>query len=407
MAVTVLCECSVIDGAVPGRIFDDGAVAISGERILAVGDRTTVMKEVGRDPVAVVTLDGQFVVPGLWDAHIHLGAVVPPHEERYAGESEGQHMIRCLRKAQDNLRCGITSLRSLGERFGADLTIRDAIEAGTIEGPRIFASGDVMWSRYAAGTDEFRRMTRRMIQAGVDQVKILASGGIPWRSDSITHGLCNREELAAVVEEAHRWGKPVVVHAMGDETVVMAAELGVDTIEHGFAVTEEGVSAMASCGTTFCPNLAVTEAWDPAWLAAGPFPSWFVRNADEARRNHHRMFREAVSAGVPFIAGVDDLPEPDGPVGIERSGKTIGLVRELELMVDNGATPAQALAAATNEVARVVRADGWLGSLERGKLADLVVVGSNPLERIGALAEVRQVWKSGQEITLRPGPGLV
>ena len=399
----ILDGCTVIPCTEPDQLISDAAVAVEGGRIKAVGPRQDVLAAVAASDARRIDLDGSFVIPGLWDSHIHLGAYVPPYEQAFEHEAPGHHMIRCIRKMQDNLRCGITTLRSLGEENDADLLLRDAVEAGEIEGPRIFAAGDIMWSRTAAGVDDFRRHVRRAIASGADQIKLLSSGGIPWRSDTNGHTLHSYEEIAAAAEEAHRWAKPLAVHAMGDETIIAAAEAGADTIEHGFVATEKGIAAMAAAGTMYCPNLTVTVAWDSAILAARGYPEWFTANAAEAAARHHEMFREAVRLGIPILAGVDDLPEGDGPVGIEVHDDRIGLIAELKLMQAAGLTPGQALITATKNAALAVRSQASLGTLEPGKHADLVVLSGNPLDDLDRLADVTAVWKSGRAIRLTPG----
>lgn len=394
---------NIIDCAVAGHVTSGGALLIEGEEIRAVGSREEVLAQLGEAEAQRVDVNGGFVIPGLWDCHIHLGAAETPHDEAYAHELPAHQMLRSIRKAQDNLRCGITSLRALGDPFSHDIMLREAIDAGEIEGPRIFAAGNVWWSRSAAGEVEFRRCVRQMIQDGVDQVKLLSSGGIPWRSDTIGYGLHTKEEIAAAVDEAHSWGKPVAVHAMGDETVVGAAEAGADTVEHGFVVTERGLAAMAEANTIYCPNLTVTVAWDPARLAAKGYPSWFVRNAAEAASRHHAMFREAVRLGITVITGVDDLPEGRRPVGIEMHDDRVALWSEIELMARNGLSNGEALLAATRNAAASVRASDRLGTLEAGKLADFVVLKRNPVEDLAALATVQSVWKGGKKIRLEPG----
>jgi imidazolonepropionase-like amidohydrolase len=401
--LVILDGCTVIPCTEPDRLIAAAAVAVQDGRIEAVGPREDVLARVADADARRIDLEGSFVIPGLWDSHIHLGAYVPPYEQAFEHETPGHHMIRCIRKMQDNLRCGITSLRSLGEENDADLLLRDAVEAGVIEGPRIFAAGDIMWTRTAAGADDFRRHVRRAIASGADQIKLLSSGGIPWRSDTIGHTLHTYEEIAAAAEEAHRWAKPLAVHAMGDETIIAAAEAGADTIEHGFVATEKGIAAMAAAGTMYCPNLTVTVAWDPAILAAKGYPDWFTANAAEAAARHHEMFREALHLGVPILAGVDDLPEGDGPIGIEVHDDRIGLIAELKLMQVNGMTAGQALITATRNAALAARSDANLGTLEPGKHADLVVLSGNPLNDLDRLADVTAVWKGGRPIRLTPG----
>jgi imidazolonepropionase-like amidohydrolase len=400
----VLVNCTLIDGA-GNPPLEDAAIVVEDERIRDVGQSDEVQRGLGSRDVPRVDLGGAVVIPGLWDAHIHLGSVVPPHDHAFAHEDEGEYFLRSIRKAQDNLRCGVTSLRAVGDRFNADIRVRNAIERGLLEGPRIFAAGSHRWAVHAAGEDEFRRCVREHIHAGADQVKIMATAGIPWRSDNLDNMTCTEGELRVAVEEAHRWNKPVVVHAMGDESIGIAAQAGVDTIEHGFILEAEGIDAMAEHGTIYCPNLAVTDAWDPDSLEDGPYSEWLLRNASTARRYHHRAFRRAVELGIPIIAGVDNLPEPGGPIGIEEHRGRVALVEELRLMIENGLSPELTLAAATREPARAARVDDVLGTVEPGKLADLVALDGNPLEEIEALLRVRAVWKGGRPIRLDVGLG--
>jgi imidazolonepropionase-like amidohydrolase len=400
----VLLEgCAIIDCAEADNIVTDGALLMEEGLIRAVGRRPDVTSNNDLAGARRVDCSGSYVMPGLWDCHVHLGGVVPPYEVEYAHEPTPHHMIRCIRKAQDNLRSGVTSVRSLGEQHDGDVVLRDAIEAGEIEGPRVFAAGDMMWSRQATGPEEFQRQVRRMILKDVDHIKLLSSGGIPWRSDTIGHTLHSYAEISAAVSEAHSWSKPVAVHGMGDETIVAAARAGADTVEHGFVVTEKGIEAMAEAGTMYCPNLAVTVAWDPAELAARGYPEWFVVNAREAGEHHHEMFAEAVRLGVPILAGVDNLPEGRSPVGIEMHDGAIGLLTELKLISRLGLGHGGALLTATRNAAKSVWAAASLGTLERGKIADLLVLNSNPLDDLDALADLRSVWKGGREIRLVPG----
>lgn len=401
---TLLTNCTVLDCAGNAPLVD-GAVLIDGERIIEVGQFDELNRSSGSRKSTRVDLDGAWLIPGLWDAHIHLGAVVPPHETAFAGESEAHYMLRAVRKAHDNLRSGVTSLRALGDRYNTDLRLRGAIESGLIEGPRIFASGDVKWTILSAGEDEFRRRVRERIQAGVDQIKIMATGGIPWRSDDMDYMTCTERELRAAIEEAHKWNKPVAIHAMGDESIGIAASAGADTIEHGFVLKGNGIDAMAENGAIFCPNLAVTDAWNPDALEDGVFSEYLLAHAEEARRYHHAAFRRAVELGIPIIAGVDNLPEHRGPVGAEMHRGRLALVEELRLMIDNGLSPDLALAAATREPARAARVDHKLGTIEPGKLADLVAIDGDPLDDIGSLMRVTAVWKGGIPITLTPGLG--
>jgi imidazolonepropionase-like amidohydrolase len=324
---------------------------------------------------------------------------VPPWENRFEGESEAHYALRCLRKAQDNLLAGITSLRTMGDRFNADLQLKVAIEQGVVVGPRLFVAGDASWGRRVAGEDAYRGRARDLLRAGVDHLKLFATAAIAWPAKTIGHTICTPAELRAAIEEAHRWNKPAAVHAMGDEGVIMAVEAGADTVEHGFVMSEVGVRALAERGTVFSPQLAVTAAWNEPFLRqAGCFAEWLIVNAAEAGRTHHQVFRQAAEAGIPMLAGVDNLPRLPYSEGIERFEGQPGLVAEIRLLAEHGLSPLQALQAATQTAARVSGVGDRLGTIEPGKLADLVAVDGDPLVDLNVLAEVRFVMKGGEII---------
>lgn len=385
----------VIDctGAPP---MDDVAVLVQGERIADIGPPGEVLRRAGGE-LRTIDLDGATLLPGLWDVHVHLGSLVPPWERGGREESEASYAYRCTRKAQDNLFAGITSLRTAGDRFDADLHLKAAIEAGTLLGPRLFVSGDSSWGRGAAGEDEYRRRARALLWKGADHIKLFASGAIAAPvASTITHAICSPEELRAAIEEAHRWHKPAQVHAIGDEAVRVAAEAGADSVEHGFVMSEVGVAAMARYATVYSPQLAVTAAWNEDYMrSANCYPEWLITNAVEARQVHHAAFRQAVAAGLTIVAGVDNLPRPTPGSGIELFEGRPALVAEIRLMADNGLPPLQALMAATRNAAAVCRAGARLGTVETSKLADLIVVDGDPLADLNALADVRLVMKGG------------
>jgi imidazolonepropionase-like amidohydrolase len=382
----------------------DAAILVEGERIADVGPRDDVLQRAGAAGHALMDLGGQFVLPGLWDVHTHLGSTIPPWEAREATESESHHAYRCVRKAQDNLAAGITSLRTCGDRFNADLELKAAIGAGILVGPRLYVSGYSFWFRDAAGEDAFRQSARSLLNKGADHIKLFSSGGIASRGKTITRTACTLVELRAAIEEAHRWSKTAVVHAIGDEGIIMACEAGADCIEHAFVMTEEGVRAMAHHGVVYSPQLAVTAAWNEGFLRqAGCYPEWLIVNAVEAGQVHHAMFQKAVAAGIPVVTGVDNLPRLPYSAGIETFQGEPGLVMEIRLMVDNGLEPLQALQAATRNAARICGVGDQFGTLEKGKMADLIAVAADPLADIAALRSVRLVMLGGRVIQFNEG----
>lgn len=390
MTTTVFHNCTVITCADEPTVLTDAVFEVDDGVLTRV--RSGPLGDGTADEV--IDLAGAYVMPGLWDAHIHLGSLVPPHENGLIQQDPRHHMARCIARAQDNLRRGITSVRSLGERDGADLMVRDLVEDGVLTGPRVLASGDVHWSLSECGVDNFRRRVRDLILSGVDQIKLLVTGGIPFRG-SVTSPTANRAEVEAAITEAHAWGKPVAVHAMGDTAVTMAAEAGADTIEHAFACTPAAAKAMASAGTIYCANLAVTECWTRESVRSQGLPDWLGDNAAQARSGHHETFAAAVELGVTVCAGVDNLPRRAGDYGIERVGDVPGLVVELELMHRNGLGILETLRAGTLNSAVAAGRGDELGSLEPGKVADFVVLADNPVDDLRNLTQVREVWQGG------------
>jgi len=393
---TLLIDCRLID-CTGGPPIEDAAVLVDNDHIADIGPRQDVVRGAGSTH-RTLELDGATVMPGLWDAHLHLGGVVPPWETRFgAQESEAEYAFRCVRKAWDNLQAGVTSARTMGDRFNADLKLKAAIDQGFLPGPRLFVAGDSSWSMRAAGPDAFREQARALLRAGVDVIKLFATGGIPHRATTITHTTLTLEELRAGIEEAHRWDKTACVHAMGDAGVIMAAEAGADSIEHGFVLTENGIQAMLDHGAVFSPQMAVTAAWTTDFMhGAGCFPEWMIDNAAEAGRVHHQGFRKAVEAGVQVVTGVDNLPRLPLSVGIESFEGRPAIVAEIRLMAENGLSPMQALQAATRNPARLLQQEDRLGTLEVGKLADIIAVGGDPLDNPNMLADVRLVMKGGE-----------
>jgi imidazolonepropionase-like amidohydrolase len=401
--VTTLLLASGLIDCTGGPRLADAAIAVDGEYIVDTGPADDVRSRL-QGTYTTINLEGTTLLPGLWDCHVHLGGLVPPWESRAASESETDYAYRCVRKAQDNLFAGITSLRTAGDRFDADLRLKKAIEAGTLVGPRLFVSGDSAWSRGAAGEDEYRRRARALMWKGADHIKLFASGAIAAPvAESITHTICTPAELRAAIEEAHRWGRHACVHAIGDEAVCMAAEAGADSVEHGFVLGQTGIDAMARYRVVYSPQLTVTAAWNEQFMrGAGVYPEWLIDNAIEAGRVHHTAFRQAVAAGLTFITGVDNLPRPEFSAGVEKYAGKPALLAEIGFMAANGLSPMQALQAATRNAARVNRVGDKLGTLETGKLADIIAVGGDPLHDLSVLADVRLVMKGGTRVASSP-----
>jgi imidazolonepropionase-like amidohydrolase len=383
----------------PDRVFDGVAaephagwvVVVRGATIEAVGPKESIARPEGARPIA---LPGTTLLPGLIDAHSHVllhAYDETPWDDQVLKESLALRVCRATNHLRLDLLSGFTTLRDLGtEGAGyADVGLRQAVDQGIVPGPRllvatraIVATGSYAPSGFApeldipqgaeeADGDALRRVVRDQIARGADVVKVYADYR---RGPSFS-----LEELKLIVETARSAGRPVAAHATTPEGMRRATLAGVETIEHGFGGDAEAFRLMAERGVALCPTLAVREAtskyrgWRPG---VDPEPA-AIRQARES-------FRRALAAGVTIVNGSD--------IGAFRHGEG---VRELELLVDFGMTPPDALRAATSIAARVLHLESLVGTVTPKLRADLIAVTGDPTRDITALRRVRLVIKDG------------
>jgi imidazolonepropionase-like amidohydrolase len=350
----------------------------------------------------LIELGAYTVLPGFIDAHTHL--TIDQDSKDPLSELEhtaAERALSSLPSARKVLMAGFTTVRDLGAyRALVDVALRDAINRGDVVGPRMYVAGafvtitggagavtgfapDVMlpWDlRYgnANSATEVRERIRALAGQRVDVIKLFATGAVLTHNSNPFGRESTREELEAAVDEARNFGLKVAVHGHGAEGIKAAIRAGVASIEHGSLMDDEGRSLMKQHGTYLVPTLEVHDC-----IGSG-YPAEFVAKSRQIAALSRENFRKAVAAGVKIAFGTDIgvCPFGDNP-------------REFHIMVDNGMTPMQAIAAATVGGADLLGVADKLGSVRPGKFADLVAVKGDPLADIRVLEDVRFVMKQG------------
>ncbi len=392
-ARTVLTGVTVID-ATGAKPIEGATVVIEGDRIASVTPEPYQGSEDGE--TRVLDFGGEaWVLPGLWNNHSHLGDLLPDPKGYLDDEPLARATIRAGRNAMDALKAGFTSLRMTGERDFMDVAWKEAFDAGVFVGPRIFPAGppishanDDDWLTVEVdGPDEMRAMVRSHVDSGAVLIKLIGDR-------------LSRDEIAAAIEEAHALGVPVTVHS-GGEVSHLAVQLGADGIEHGNDVSEATIALMAEKGVFLDPTIVCNlsadyiEERERLVREAGYEPTEdqaegriMVAFADERPQEHAELAREvlvkAYEAGVRIIPGSDSNP-------IDELG-----ILEIEQLVFSGLPEMGAIQAATRNSAEMMGVLDELGTVESGKLADLLVLARSPLESISNLRSVLAVIKDGK-----------
>ncbi len=415
--IRVVSGATLIDGTGAAPV-PDAAVVIEDGRVTAAGPRAALAWPADAE---VIDARGRTVIPGLIDAHDHLASHGYALATRWGLEEPASTThLRTARVLADTLAMGYTTVRDAG---GLDAGFKLAIEQGLIAGPRLVLAlqiisptggiGDraspsghdccgaydpLLPDSVANGPEAARDVVRRMVRAGADVIKTATTGGASSRPG---HGPLDAAfsagELEALVAESHAQGRRVMCHALGGPGLRTALEGGVDSIEHGCYLDEDPtlLNRMAVQGTFFVPTLTV-------YVYHRESRAPHVRARAHALHAHHvASVQRALELGVPVAAGTDAGGHGHPPNALE-----------LKYLVEAGLSPMQALRAATQWAARCLGLDGEIGTLEKGRQADLVVVDGNPLDDIQVLldpARIELVVKAGaicadRRSQPRPGP---
>jgi imidazolonepropionase-like amidohydrolase len=406
------------------RMFDgksnapvqNAVVIVEGEKIVDAGSNLPIP-----DGIQVIDLGDATVSPGFMDAHTHLTADYSGnYNERRLQEVDlnvSEQAIRATTFARATVEAGFTTVRDLGSHFVGsrefvDVALRNSINKGVIVGPRMLvatkgigATGghfdptsgfrDFLFGResdytdgIADGPDEIRKAVRFEVKNGADVIKAAVSGGVLSLADEVDTPQLTPAEMAALVDESHRLRKKVAVHCHGDQAAREAIEAGVDSIEHGSFMKPETLTMMKRKGTFLTPTLMATE-----WIMGkiDNYPPALQAKAKAAAAARSDMFRNAVKMGVKISFGTDAAVFPHGQNA-----------KEFKLMVDLGMTVIDALKSATANDAELLGIAQKVGTLEKGKLADIVAMPGDPTSDITATERVSFVMKEGKVIRNDP-----
>ena len=398
--VIALKAARLFDGT-SDSVVANGVVIIEGNRIKSVGGAIPAGAE-------VIDLGDATLLPGFIDAHVHL--TEESGDNWYLDFFQGvmrqpaEQALLASTFARKTIDAGFTTVRNVGANNYVDVGLRNAINSGWIVGPRMLTAVHAIGGTgghadndpippargvpqsgpidgVCNGAAECRAAVRYQIKYGADVIKFMPSGGVLSLSDPVDAPELSQEEMNAIVEEAHHWGRKVAAHCHGDTAGKMAIAAGVDSIEHGSFLKPDTLAMMHDKGIYLVPTLLAGD-----WIGGkiDKFPQSIATKAKAAIAARSDMFRNALKAGVKIAFGTDSAVSPHGLNA-----------KEFALMTGLGMTPAAALRAATSVAATLLGIDDRLGTLTAGKLADIIAVPGNPLTDITATERVSFVMKEG------------
>ena len=383
MATTLIKGGKLLDGT--GTAFKGPAkILVENECIAALGSDA----ETRADEAAVVIDCGdRTLLPGLIDCHNHLS--LDPTLDNYLyrmADSIPELTLRAVTTMRQDLRSGVTTSRCLGDKEFLDVACREWVRAGKIQGPRLLVAcrgiraphGHGFVGYPFAGVEAIRQAVRENLAAGADLIKIYITGTLP-SPKGILH-YYSKQEVSTAVEEAHRAGVPVATHCIGGPGFKLALETGIDVIEHGYFITDDEIAMLerSAAWLVMTPSIFMTDA------RIKTLPADLIKGHLKQRDAVAGRMAAAIAAGVRYAVGTDAMHG--------------GLAKEMEYLVDFGASPEDALKAGTSSAALVCGMSDQIGTLEKGKLADIIAVHGNPLEDIRVLQGPKTVILGGRRV---------
>jgi imidazolonepropionase-like amidohydrolase len=397
-AATTVIKAGYVLDVESGKWQKNQLIFIDGERISNIQSAGTTIP----DDATVIDLSTQYILPGFMDMHTHLMGYLD--KNFYAGLFQSPHraVIGGVVNAEKTLMAGFTAVRDVGSPDYMDVALRNSINAGEVPGPRIAASGPALGitgghcddnalnhsfkskaDGVADGPWAVREMVRKNVKYGVDLIKFCATGGVFSKGTKVGMRQYTLEEMQAIVDEAHTHGKIVAAHAHGTEGIKFAIQAGVDSIEHASFLDKDTITLAKKMGTTFSMDIYNTE-YTLSKGAENGVPEENINKERQVGTRQRESFTMAVKAGAKMVFGSDAAIYPHGHNG-----------KQFSRMVKFGMTPIQAIQAATINAAQLLKWQDNIGSIEKGKYADMVAVSSDPLKDIAVLESVDFVMKGG------------
>jgi len=396
-----LVRCGKLLDVAGGNLLSGAAVLIDGDKVVAAG----LASSIKAPATNIVDLSGATCLPGLIDVHDHLTSDPTHSGYQGLGISVPRSTVTGVKNARLTLRAGFTTVRNVGASGYSDVALRDGINAGEVEGPRLLVSGPPLGitgghcdenllapefhfkeEGVADGPWAARAKVREVVKYGADLIKSCASGGVLSKGDQPGTPQYTLEEMRAIAEEAHKLGRKVAAHAHGTESIKDAIRAGIDSIEHSSLIDDEGIRLAKEHGTFLVFDIYNDDYILQQGAQAGMLPE-SIEKEKKLGGLQRESFRRAYQAGTRMAFGTDGGVYPHGDNA-----------RQFALMVKLGMRPLDAIRSATTNAAELL---GWstrAGALQPGFYADLIAVEGDPLQDIATLERVKFVMKGGQVV---------